>query len=214
MDAGDLAEVPIDIDSPMAVDATAIYSRHLHDHSLDARPWSACSPPRALLPHRARVQDAQRPGGPPGDHRQQRHDDRRPHPAPPHAPPRRSRQPDPAGGLSGRRHARPGPAGRRADLAHPRRGVARELPRRDRSTACPATATGRTCCAGWAPPPACRGARSWCTASCNSRRSSPSACRPRPAPRFWCRNWMNGSRSDARPAGCMVWSSPVLSTVR
>jgi metallo-beta-lactamase family protein len=35
MDAGDLPEVPIVIDSPMAVDATAIYSRHLHDHSLD-----------------------------------------------------------------------------------------------------------------------------------------------------------------------------------
>lgn len=35
MDDGDLAEIPIHIDSPMAVDATAIYSRHLRDGSLD-----------------------------------------------------------------------------------------------------------------------------------------------------------------------------------
>ncbi|MBK7771682.1 MAG: MBL fold metallo-hydrolase [bacterium] len=35
MEDGDLAEVPIHIDSPMAVDATAIYSRHLHDGNLD-----------------------------------------------------------------------------------------------------------------------------------------------------------------------------------
>ncbi len=32
---GDLAEVPIHIDSPMAIDATAIYSRHLYDSNLD-----------------------------------------------------------------------------------------------------------------------------------------------------------------------------------
>lgn len=35
MGRGDLAEIPIHIDSPMAVDATAIYSRHLGDHNLD-----------------------------------------------------------------------------------------------------------------------------------------------------------------------------------
>jgi metallo-beta-lactamase family protein len=35
MEAGDLPEVPIHIDSPMAVDATAIYQRHLHDRNLD-----------------------------------------------------------------------------------------------------------------------------------------------------------------------------------
>lgn len=35
MEDGDLAEIPIHIDSPMAVDATAIYSRHLRDGSLD-----------------------------------------------------------------------------------------------------------------------------------------------------------------------------------
>lgn len=32
---GDLREVPIHIDSPMAIDATAIYSRHLYDSNLD-----------------------------------------------------------------------------------------------------------------------------------------------------------------------------------
>jgi metallo-beta-lactamase family protein len=32
---GDLDEVPIHIDSPMAIDATAIYSRHLYDSNLD-----------------------------------------------------------------------------------------------------------------------------------------------------------------------------------
>lgn len=32
---GDLPEVPIHIDSPMAIDATAIYSRHLYDGNLD-----------------------------------------------------------------------------------------------------------------------------------------------------------------------------------
>ena len=32
---GALAEVPIHIDSPMAIDATAIYSRHLYDSNLD-----------------------------------------------------------------------------------------------------------------------------------------------------------------------------------
>lgn len=36
MRGGDLPEVPIHIDSPMAIDATAIYSRHLHDGNLDA----------------------------------------------------------------------------------------------------------------------------------------------------------------------------------
>ena len=36
MKQGDLPEVPIHIDSPMAVDATEIYSRHLADHNLDA----------------------------------------------------------------------------------------------------------------------------------------------------------------------------------
>jgi metallo-beta-lactamase family protein len=35
MEAGDLPEVPIHIDSPMAVDATRIYSRHLDDENLD-----------------------------------------------------------------------------------------------------------------------------------------------------------------------------------
>ncbi|MBN1334665.1 MAG: MBL fold metallo-hydrolase [Deltaproteobacteria bacterium] len=35
MEAGELPEVPIHIDSPMAVDATAIYQRHLHDRNLD-----------------------------------------------------------------------------------------------------------------------------------------------------------------------------------
>lgn len=35
MEDGDLAEVPIHIDSPMAIDATAIYSRHLGDGNLD-----------------------------------------------------------------------------------------------------------------------------------------------------------------------------------
>ncbi len=35
MDDGDLSEIPIHIDSPMAVDATAIYSHHLRDGNLD-----------------------------------------------------------------------------------------------------------------------------------------------------------------------------------
>jgi len=35
MREGDLEEVPIHIDSPMAIDATAIYSRHLYDCNLD-----------------------------------------------------------------------------------------------------------------------------------------------------------------------------------
>ena len=35
MIGGDLEEVPIHIDSPMAIDATAIYSRHLYDCNLD-----------------------------------------------------------------------------------------------------------------------------------------------------------------------------------
>ena len=35
MRGGDLQEVPIHIDSPMAIDATAIYSRHLYDCNLD-----------------------------------------------------------------------------------------------------------------------------------------------------------------------------------
>jgi metallo-beta-lactamase family protein len=35
MIGGDLAEVPIHIDSPMAIDATAVYSRHLYDCNLD-----------------------------------------------------------------------------------------------------------------------------------------------------------------------------------
>lgn len=36
MRTGALQEVPIHIDSPMAIDATLIYSRHLYDHNLDA----------------------------------------------------------------------------------------------------------------------------------------------------------------------------------
>ena len=36
MRSGALPVVPIDIDSPMAVDATRIYGRHLRDHNLDA----------------------------------------------------------------------------------------------------------------------------------------------------------------------------------
>ena len=36
MRSGELPEVPIDMDSPMAVDATRIYGRHLRDHNLDA----------------------------------------------------------------------------------------------------------------------------------------------------------------------------------
>ena len=35
MEDGDLAEIPIHIDSPMAVTATSIYSNHLHDGNLD-----------------------------------------------------------------------------------------------------------------------------------------------------------------------------------
>ncbi|MCP4572542.1 MAG: MBL fold metallo-hydrolase [bacterium] len=35
MQGGDLPEVPIHIDSPMAIDATSIYSRHLYDGNLD-----------------------------------------------------------------------------------------------------------------------------------------------------------------------------------
>lgn len=35
MREGDLQEVPIHIDSPMAIDATAVYSRHLYDCNLD-----------------------------------------------------------------------------------------------------------------------------------------------------------------------------------
>ena len=35
MEGGDLTDIPIHIDSPMAVDATAIYSRHMHDGNLD-----------------------------------------------------------------------------------------------------------------------------------------------------------------------------------
>ena len=37
MNAGDLPSLPIHIDSPMAVDATRIYSHHLKDDSLDER---------------------------------------------------------------------------------------------------------------------------------------------------------------------------------
>lgn len=36
MESGRLPEVPVHIDSPMAVDATSIYSRHLDEHHLDA----------------------------------------------------------------------------------------------------------------------------------------------------------------------------------
>ena len=36
MNEGRLMEVPIHIDSPMAIDATRIYSRHLNEHNLDA----------------------------------------------------------------------------------------------------------------------------------------------------------------------------------
>ncbi len=35
MRAGELPEVPIEVDSPMAAEATRIYARHLHDHNLD-----------------------------------------------------------------------------------------------------------------------------------------------------------------------------------
>jgi metallo-beta-lactamase family protein len=35
MEAGELPEVPIHIDSPMAIDVTRIYNRHLHDCNLD-----------------------------------------------------------------------------------------------------------------------------------------------------------------------------------
>ncbi|MCB1183894.1 MBL fold metallo-hydrolase [bacterium] len=35
MTGGELAEIPIHIDSPMAIDATLIYSRHLYDENLD-----------------------------------------------------------------------------------------------------------------------------------------------------------------------------------
>lgn len=47
MGQGDLAEIPIHIDSPMAVDATAIYARHLHDHNLDADVGEAAGGRRA-----------------------------------------------------------------------------------------------------------------------------------------------------------------------
>jgi len=36
MEAGHLPEVPVHIDSPMAVDATSVYSHHLDEHHLDA----------------------------------------------------------------------------------------------------------------------------------------------------------------------------------
>ncbi len=35
MRAGDLPQVPLHVDSPMAIDATEIYGRHLRDHQLD-----------------------------------------------------------------------------------------------------------------------------------------------------------------------------------
>jgi metallo-beta-lactamase family protein len=35
MRTGDLQDVPIHVDSPMAAEATRIYARHLHDHNLD-----------------------------------------------------------------------------------------------------------------------------------------------------------------------------------
>jgi metallo-beta-lactamase family protein len=52
MEGGDLAEVPIHIDSPMAVDATAIYSRHLHDGNLDA---DISLGGQSLFPHQVKL---------------------------------------------------------------------------------------------------------------------------------------------------------------
>lgn len=57
MAAGDLPEVPIHIDSPMAVDATRIYGRHLRDHNLDEdllRDGSSRLGPPGLRLHRTR----------------------------------------------------------------------------------------------------------------------------------------------------------------
>ncbi len=51
MEEGDLAEVPIHIDSPMAVDATEIYSRHLRDGNLDP----GLGDGRTLFPHRVQL---------------------------------------------------------------------------------------------------------------------------------------------------------------
>ena len=51
MEDGDLAEVPIHIDSPMAVDATGIYSRHLRDGNLDP----GLGDGRTLLPRRVQL---------------------------------------------------------------------------------------------------------------------------------------------------------------
>ncbi len=57
MDAGELPEVPIHVDSPMAAEATQVYSRHLHDHNLDddvAAPGVDRLFPRKVKFHRTR----------------------------------------------------------------------------------------------------------------------------------------------------------------
>jgi metallo-beta-lactamase family protein len=52
MEGGDQTEIPIHIDSPMAVDATAIYSRHLHDGNLDE---GISDGSQLLFPHQVKL---------------------------------------------------------------------------------------------------------------------------------------------------------------
>ena len=53
MRGGELTEVPIHIDSPMAINATQIYSRHLYDHNLDEE--ITFDGRSRLFPHKVRL---------------------------------------------------------------------------------------------------------------------------------------------------------------
>ena len=167
--AGRIPDVPIYIDSPLAVDTTTVF--RMHPEVFDEREQLVADnvamfdfSAAAVHAERGGVEGAERAARSGDHHRRERHGGVGPHPAPPGARYRRPPQPGALRRLPGGAHARPPDPERRGGRAHPRPGLSRAAPRSRPSAATRPTPTATSSgpgCADWAAP---SGAPSWCTA--------------------------------------------------
>jgi Cft2 family RNA processing exonuclease len=80
--AGAIPDMPIVLDSPMAISATEVYDRHHEEHRLTRRRGAGHPRHDAFRAHGGRVQGPAEAALPDGDHRRQWHGDGRAHLAP------------------------------------------------------------------------------------------------------------------------------------
>ena len=194
---GDLPGLPVFVDSPLAVNATDIFSRHAElfdsetDQFIRERRHPALELPRVELhSQRGGIQGDQRDARPDGDHLGLGDGGIRAHPAPPEEQHRKSAQHGDDRLLAGAGYARAAHGRTPADGEDLRRTLSRCGPRWPPSAVCRRT-PARICCSSMRSTRRPRCTRpSWCTA----KKRRPARCWKR-----WPRR--KSARSIIRPAG-------------